>query len=85
MCQNGFGAEAVRTMADLIKQVKVAEPAMQLVLRLIRTTHPDAPHAPDMVRKYVRYGASTSPSSSASGIRTMSLKKKRSSCASGRG
>jgi MoxR-like ATPase len=53
-----FGAETVRTMADLVKQVKVAEPAMQLVLRLIRATHPDAPIAPEMVRKYVRYGAS---------------------------
>jgi MoxR-like ATPase len=53
-----FGADAVRTMSALIKQVKVADPAMQLVLRVIRATHPDAGEAPPLVRKYVRYGAS---------------------------
>jgi MoxR-like ATPase len=53
-----FGAETVRAMANLIRHVQVAEPAMQLVLRLVRHTHPDAPQAPDLVKQYVRYGAS---------------------------
>ena len=53
-----YGAAAVRGMSDLIKQVKVSDPAMQLVLRITRATHPDAGEAPATVKKYVRYGAS---------------------------
>jgi MoxR-like ATPase len=53
-----FGAATVRAMTDLIKQVKVAEPAMRLVLRLVRATHPDSDEAPPLVKQYVRYGAS---------------------------
>jgi MoxR-like ATPase len=53
-----FGADTVRTMARLIREVTVSDPAMQLVLRIVRNTHPDAPAAPDVVKKYVRYGAS---------------------------
>ena len=45
-------------MSALIKQVKVSDPAMQLVLRIIRATHPETPEAPAIVKKYVRYGAS---------------------------
>ena len=53
-----FGAATVRSMSALIKQVKVSDPAMQLVLRIIRATHPETPEAPAIVKKYVRYGAS---------------------------
>jgi MoxR-like ATPase len=53
-----YGAETVRDLIDLIKHVKVAEPAMRLVLRVVRGTHPDAADAPELVRKYVKYGAS---------------------------
>lgn len=53
-----FGAAAVRQMTAIIKQVAVAEPALQTALRLVRATHPDTPEAPALVRKYVRYGAS---------------------------
>ena len=54
----GFGAATVREMSDLIKQVMVAEPALQLALRIVRATHPDSGEAPASVKKYVRYGAS---------------------------
>jgi MoxR-like ATPase len=53
-----FGAATVREMRDLIKQVVVADPAMQLALRIVRATHPDTPEATPAVKKYVRYGAS---------------------------
>ena len=56
--RSGYGAATVRDMIELIKQVKVADPALQLVLRLVRATHPDVEGAPDVVRKYVKYGAS---------------------------
>jgi MoxR-like ATPase len=53
-----FSGPEVRTMGDLIKQVKIPEPAMRLVLRITRATHPEADEAPASVRTYVRYGAS---------------------------
>jgi MoxR-like ATPase len=53
-----LGGDAVRTMIDLIKQVRLAEPALRFVLRVIRATHPDTDEAPAAVRTYVRYGAS---------------------------
>jgi MoxR-like ATPase len=56
--RSDYGAASVREMIDLIKQVKVADPALQLVLRLVRATHPDVAEAPDVVKQYVKYGAS---------------------------
>ena len=53
-----FGAETVRSMLSLVKQVKIADPPLRFALRLVRATHPDADEAPPDVRKYVRYGAS---------------------------
>jgi MoxR-like ATPase len=53
-----FGASTIVAMGELVRQVAVADPAMRLVLRVVRATHPDAADAPESVRKYVRYGAS---------------------------
>ena len=53
-----FGADAIRTMSSLIREVKIADETMQAVLRIIRATHPDAAEAPAAVKQYVRYGAS---------------------------
>jgi MoxR-like ATPase len=53
-----FGADTVRDTIALIKQVKIADPTLRVVLQLVRATHPDIADAPPMVRKYVRYGAS---------------------------
>jgi MoxR-like ATPase len=38
--------------------MKVSEPAMRLVQRILEATHPESQSAPDIVKKYVRYGAS---------------------------
>jgi MoxR-like ATPase len=53
-----YGAATVLELIELIKQVKVAEPALRLVLRLVHATHPDTAGAPEFVKKYVKYGAS---------------------------
>jgi MoxR-like ATPase len=53
-----FGADVVRSLFGLVRQVKIADEVMRFALRLIRATHPDAGEASDAVRKYVRYGAS---------------------------
>jgi MoxR-like ATPase len=42
----------------LVRRVPVAEPVMRYALRLVRTSRPKASDAPDMVRKYVAFGAS---------------------------
>jgi MoxR-like ATPase len=54
----GYDASTVRELAALIKEVKVSAPAMRLVLRLVRATHPDLAEAPEVVKQYVKYGAS---------------------------
>jgi MoxR-like ATPase len=53
-----FGAETVLSLHGLIRQVKIADSVLRYVLHLVRATHPDAPEAPSIVKKYVRYGAS---------------------------
>ncbi len=53
-----FGAEHVSGFAGLIKQVKIADPILRYLLRLVRATHPDTAGAPAIVKKFVRYGAS---------------------------
>jgi MoxR-like ATPase len=50
--------DTVRSMLGLIKQVKIADETMRVVLKLVRATHPDADEAPAEIKQYVRYGAS---------------------------
>src|SRR6187401_2763447 len=42
----------------LVRRVPVAEPVMRYALRLVRTSRPKADGAPEMVKKYVAFGAS---------------------------
>jgi MoxR-like ATPase len=53
-----FGPDTIRSLSGFIKQVKIADPILRFVLRLVRATHPEANEAPAIVKKYVRYGAS---------------------------
>lgn len=45
-------------MRNLARQVPVASPVMDAVSGLVLASHPQNPAAPDIVRKYVRFGAS---------------------------
>jgi MoxR-like ATPase len=56
--QPRFGADAIRSMNALIREVKIADETMGAILRIVRATHPDAADAPARVKQYVRYGAS---------------------------
>ncbi len=45
-------------MREIAQQVPVAEPVAEYLMDLILKTHPGNPEAPEVVRQYVRYGAS---------------------------
>src|SRR5690554_1901658 len=49
---------AILRMGDLARRVPIPTHVSEHVARLVVATHPDAPEAPEMVRQYVRYGAS---------------------------
>ena len=42
----------------LVRRVPVAEPVMRYALHLVRTSRPKATNAPEMIKKYVAFGAS---------------------------
>jgi MoxR-like ATPase len=42
----------------IVRQVPIAESVNRYAVDLIRATRPDDPNAPDVIRKYVQYGAS---------------------------
>lgn len=48
----------VLAMQALAREVPIADAVLTYVARLVRATHPTDEAAPDMVRRYVRYGAS---------------------------
>lgn len=45
-------------MREIAQQVPVAEPVAEYLMDLILKAHPENPEAPEVVRQYVRYGAS---------------------------
>jgi MoxR-like ATPase len=45
-------------MRHVVRNVAVARHVQDYAIRVLQATHPDHPSAPDMVKKYVRYGAS---------------------------
>lgn len=53
------GGEAeVREWLQLVRLVPLADDLVSQAARLVAATHPDHPHAPEAVRRYVRHGAS---------------------------
>ena len=51
------GADII-AMRDLARQVPIASHVSKYVARLTVATHPESPEAPDLVKKFVRYGSS---------------------------
>jgi MoxR-like ATPase len=50
--------EEILRFQAIVRQVPVAESVNRFAVDLIRATRPDDPLAPDVVRKYIQYGAS---------------------------
>lgn len=53
-----LSAEELNEAIDLASMVFVSEAVAGYISRLVEASHPDSPLAPELVRKYVRYGAS---------------------------
>src|SRR4051812_33664653 len=51
------GAELI-AFQTLVRRVPVAEPVMRYALQLVRTSRPKSPNTPEIINKYVAFGAS---------------------------
>ena len=52
------GPEEIIRFQSLVRQVPVAESVSRFAVELVRATRPTDPSAPDVVKRYVQYGAS---------------------------
>ena len=52
------GGERILEMCEVVRQVPVASHVSDYIARLILATDPNAADAPDITRKYIRYGSS---------------------------
>jgi len=56
--EKAAGGPEVEELKALVREVPVPQPVKEYVSRLILSTRPDREGAPDMVRRFVRYGSS---------------------------
>jgi MoxR-like ATPase len=49
---------AILEMQRLVRQVPVARHVQDYAVRVLQATHPDGPDAPDVAKRFVRYGSS---------------------------
>jgi MoxR-like ATPase len=50
--------EEILTMQELVRKVPVARHVQDYAIRVVQATHPDGPDAPDLTKRFVRFGAS---------------------------
>jgi MoxR-like ATPase len=50
--------EDILRMQNLVRRVPVARHVQDYAIRVIQATHPDGPDAPDLCKRFVRFGAS---------------------------
>lgn len=51
------GSELLKMM-QTVKEIPVAKPVLEFALKIVLSTHPEIESAPDITKKYVRYGSS---------------------------
>ena len=51
-------ARTILEMQQLVRQVPVARHVQDYAIRVLQATHPDGPDAPDLTKRFVRYGSS---------------------------
>jgi len=52
------GSEELLEMMEIVKEIPVAQPVLEFALKLVLATHPETKYAPDIAKKYIRFGAS---------------------------
>jgi MoxR-like ATPase len=57
-CRPVLDREAILGMQRLVRQVPVARHVQDYAIRVLQATHPDGPDAPDLTKRFVRYGSS---------------------------
>ncbi len=57
-CRPVLDREAILEMQRLVRQVPVARHVQDYAIRVLQATHPDGPDAPDLTKRFVRYGSS---------------------------
>jgi MoxR-like ATPase len=57
-CRPVLDREAILEMQRLVRQVAVARHVQDYAIRVLQATHPDGPGAPDLAKRFVRYGSS---------------------------
>jgi MoxR-like ATPase len=57
-CNAVLDREAILEMQRLVRQVPVARHVQDYAIRVLQATHPDGPDAPDLAKRFVRYGSS---------------------------
>ncbi|HHV98961.1 MAG TPA: MoxR family ATPase [Clostridiaceae bacterium] len=50
--------EELLEMMEIVKEIPVAQPVLEFALKLVLASHPDTKYAPDITKKYIRFGAS---------------------------
>ncbi len=53
-----LGRDDILQMQNLAREVPVARHVQDYVVRVLQATHPDGPDAPDLAKRFVRYGSS---------------------------
>jgi MoxR-like ATPase len=57
-CRPVLDRDAILGMQRLVRQVPVARHVQDYAIRVLQATHPDGPDAPDLTKRFVRYGSS---------------------------
>ena len=56
--QKVLDRERILVMQRLVREVPVARHVQDYAIRVVQATHPDGPDAPDLTRRFARFGAS---------------------------
>jgi MoxR-like ATPase len=57
-CRAVLDRDAILEMQRLVRQVPVAPHVQDYAIRVLQATHPEGPDAPDLTKRFVRYGSS---------------------------
>ncbi|HEX3770821.1 MAG TPA: MoxR family ATPase [Polyangiaceae bacterium] len=57
-CRAVLDREAILDMQRLVRQVPVAPHVQDYAIRILQATHPEGPDAPELTKRFVRYGSS---------------------------